>query len=106
MPEKDLKCRRMKAYDDALAMLRSIRAVPEDTVANIKLRAPSNQSPRKSKSPKKTKPKEKVKPNKITTPLINNEDLESIHERESAIVKETESSRDKNSDVFINTRTD
>lgn len=106
MPEKDLKCRRMKAYDDALAMLRSIRAVPEDTVANIKLRAPSNQSPRKSKSPNKSKVKTKNKPFKTTTPHINNEDLESIHERESGIVKDTETSRDKNSDVFINTKTD
>jgi hypothetical protein len=87
----------LKAYDDALAMLRSIRAVPEDLNANIKLRAQSNKSPKKIKI--------KKLPPVITATQINNEDLESVHEPESAVLKDAmNSNRESNSDVFINTR--
>ena len=44
-PENELKCRRLRAYDDAIAMLQSIRALPETN--NIKLRLASRESPPK-----------------------------------------------------------
>jgi len=68
-PENELKVRRMRAYDDALAMLRSVRAIPEHD--GIKLRVKSNESPkREHKDSKPTLPL-----SGITSPFCDNSDL-------------------------------
>lgn len=119
----------MKAYDDALALLRSIRAIPETTIPTLKLYKPENSQnlqktlrPQNSKSPPKPKPAQKpqnsqnpenpkilqksqktqksksrkrhlenprTKPHsKSETPVPNNEDLKSLEEKESAVIKD------------------
>ena len=87
--EVDLTWRRMRAYDDALALLRSIRAFPEGDDANIKFRAPSQKSPKKPKNlkiPINTVATNKVE--KVITPIANNEDLQLMDENESSIIIE------------------
>ena len=81
----------MRAYDDALALLRSIRAIPEGDNAGIKFKPPSQKSPRKNKSPVKLISPKKVKKN--ITPLINNEDLQSIDEQESSVFRQNPSNK-------------
>mmetsp|Transcript_20820 Transcript_20820/g.18444 ORF Transcript_20820/g.18444 Transcript_20820/m.18444 type:complete len:85 (+) Transcript_20820:833-1087(+) len=74
-------------------MLRSIRAIPEDNIAGIRLKPPSKESPRK-KSPIKMTPTKPYNKNRIL--LTNNEDLKSIDERESLVIKQETSDKTVN----------
>ncbi|CAI2364960.1 unnamed protein product [Moneuplotes crassus] len=105
--EQDLTCHKLKAYEDALAMLRSIRAIPDPGTACIKLErkdsnSPEKKAPKLQKLQKLHKSKKKMKPSKSprspdsppthqpeghSPPLIN-EDLRSLQEQESAVIKE------------------
>ena len=95
-PEKELKVRRLRAYDDAIAMLRSIRAFPEPN--NIKLRPPSQDSPEIKSKPNVRKTELS---SSISSPKRDNRDLQPIVEDESK-VNQGQSSN-KKYDVVIDT---
>ena len=97
-PENELKCRRLRAYDDAIAMLQSIRALPETN--NIKLRLASRESPPKKSTactPLQDSNNEDISAN-------NNNDLQPLSVDDSeAIAKVNNDSQKYDVDVIIKT---